>query len=88
MRQFKFTVENGLGDQGDVKVDIPDDVNPMQRSGIAIFRARRVLPDVKPWRVIAAVEDRPLVLDEFSEGKEEGIVQRGGSVWKFRVINS
>ncbi len=45
-----------------------------------------------PWLSVTSTElpqwVADLVLDEFSEGKDEGIVQRGGLVWKFRIINS
>ena len=56
MRRFEVLVENGLGDTATVEIRIPDDINPGQRVGVAIFKARRVLPDVKPWRVIAIDE--------------------------------
>jgi hypothetical protein len=45
-----------------------------------------------PWISVTST-DLPqwvadLVLDEFAEMKEEGMVERGGSMWKFRTINS
>lgn len=55
-RQFVVTVENGLGDQADVEIAVPQDVNPGQRAGVAIFKARRILPDVKPWRIVCMNE--------------------------------
>lgn len=57
MRRITYRVENGCGDIADVTLDIPFDVTPRQRAGVAIFRARNVLPNEKPWRCIGHTEE-------------------------------
>jgi len=49
-RRIKYNLENGCGDECSVTLDIPDCVTPRQRAGVAIFKARRTMPDEKPWR--------------------------------------
>ena len=42
-RRFKVTVENAIGDECDVFVDVRDDLNVLQYTGPAILKARRML---------------------------------------------
>lgn len=52
MRKFKITVENGLGDQATVDMNVREDRSPSQYSGPAILAAMKVIPNEKPWKVV------------------------------------
>lgn len=56
MRKFIATVENGIGDRAEVCLNVREDRQPSQYTGPAILKAMRVLPDEKPWRVVAMDE--------------------------------
>lgn len=60
-RRFKVTVANGIGDEAVVTIDILHDRLTSAYTGPAILKARRVLPDEKPWKVGPWIEQaRPL----------------------------
>ena len=55
-RRFKVTVVNGAGDEALVTIDVRVDRPPNCYTGPAILKARRVIPDEKPWTVGPWVE--------------------------------
>ena len=55
-RRIKYSLKNGCGDECSVTLDIPSDVTPRQRAGVAIFAARLTMPDEKPWRCVGHEE--------------------------------
>lgn len=53
-----FVVRNGEGMEAEVPLAVPQKTNPKRRAGLAIMKASRVLPNVKPWKCVDIIKER------------------------------